>query len=85
MAYEIGGHALSRRIRRSDTYTVPEVAQIVGFSEEYIRRLIRQEKLPAYFTGMGTGAGWRVRHEDLEAFVKSRYPHLTIDLEENGG
>jgi excisionase family DNA binding protein len=46
---------------------VSHVAHRLSASQEYVRRLIREHKLPA----IRLGARWRVDPRDLEAFIES--------------
>lgn len=48
--------------------TVEQVAKQLGLSEYRIRELIREKKIRAVKIGQ-----WRIRLEDLEKFIKSRY------------
>ncbi|HPD57759.1 MAG TPA: helix-turn-helix domain-containing protein [Smithellaceae bacterium] len=47
--------------------TVEQVAEQLGLSEYRIRELIREKKIRAVKIGQ-----WRVKPEDLKAFIKSR-------------
>ena len=47
--------------------TVEQVAKKLGLSEYRIRELIREKQLRAVKIGR-----WRIKPEDLEAFVKAR-------------
>ncbi len=69
-------------IRRSHWYTVKETAKLLGQDPETIRRRCRDGDLDAVFTHMGTGGGWRITHETIEREIKSKYPHLKLDLDE---
>jgi excisionase family DNA binding protein len=60
-------------LNRSDSpigilYSTDEVAAFVGVTARTVQRWIREKKLPAVFIG-GT---YRVKREDLQAFVKER-------------
>ena len=47
--------------------TVREVAEILDLTEEHIRRLIRQGKIPAIKI-----RGFLITKEDLQSFIESR-------------
>ena len=47
--------------------TVPEVAAELGLTEEWIRDLIRKQEIKAVKIGQ-----WKIKPEDLEAFIESR-------------
>lgn len=47
--------------------TVPEVAKKLGIAADSVRMLIRKKQLRAVKIGQ-----WRVRPEDVEAFIKMR-------------
>lgn len=49
--------------------SVPEVAQVTGWSVAKIRSLCRQGKLPAVNSGAGTRAVWYVTQGNLERFL----------------
>jgi len=48
--------------------TVEEVAKQLGLSEYRVRELIREKQIRAVKIGQ-----WRVKPEDLDEFIKSRY------------
>ncbi|MEI8011520.1 MAG: helix-turn-helix domain-containing protein [Candidatus Omnitrophota bacterium] len=48
-------------------YSVPQIAEKFGVTEEWIRDLIQAKKLKATKIGR-----WRVKPADLEAFIKMR-------------
>lgn len=48
--------------------TVEQVAKQLGLSEYRIRELIRDKKIRAVKIGQ-----WRIRPEDLDKFIRSRY------------
>jgi len=50
-----------------DYLTVEQVAKQLGLTEYRIRELIREKQIRATKIGK-----WRIKPEDLEAFVKSR-------------
>ncbi len=52
----------------SKYFTVPQVAKKLGFSEEWVRDLIRMKQIKAVKIGQ-----WKIRPSDLEEFVKSRF------------
>ena len=47
--------------------TVPEVAEKLGLTDEWIRELIRKKEIKAVKIGQ-----WKVKPEDLEEFVNNR-------------
>ncbi|MCF7908175.1 MAG: helix-turn-helix domain-containing protein [Candidatus Omnitrophica bacterium] len=47
--------------------TVPEVAEKLGLTDEWIRDLIRKKEIKAVKIGQ-----WKIKPEDLEEFIKSR-------------
>lgn len=47
--------------------TVPQVAEKIGFSTDWVRILIKKKHLRAVKIGQ-----WKVRPEDVEAFIKTR-------------
>ena len=47
--------------------TVPEVAEKLGLTDEWIRDLIRKKEIKAVKIGQ-----WKVKPEDLEEFIESR-------------
>ncbi len=51
--------------------TVAQVAQRLQLNDETVRRWIRAGELPAL--DLGKKAGYRVRPEDLAAFLEARY------------
>jgi len=48
--------------------TVPQVAKKLGFSEEWVRDLIRMKQIKAVKIGQ-----WKIRPSDLDEFVKGRF------------
>ena len=74
------GFSMELDIRKSDTYTVLQVAAILGVDPETVRRWIREGEIEAVMTGRGTGGGYRVVHKELERQVQRRYPFLSLDL-----
>ena len=48
--------------------TVEKVAKQLGLSEYRVRELIREKQIRAVKIGQ-----WKVKPEDLEVFIKSRY------------
>lgn len=48
-----------------DYYTIYEVADLMGFHHQTIRRMIKSGELPA----KQFGRAWRIRKSDLEAFA----------------
>ena len=48
--------------------TVEEVAKQLGLSEYRVRELIREKQIRAVKIGQ-----WKIKPEDLEKFIKSRY------------
>jgi excisionase family DNA binding protein len=55
----------------SGTLTVPEVAARLRVSEWTAREWLRTGRLRGYRPG-GPRAGWRVREQDLDAFITAR-------------
>jgi excisionase family DNA binding protein len=47
--------------------TVKEVAQKLGYTEEWVRDLIKEKQIKAVKIGR-----WRIKPEELENFIKSR-------------
>lgn len=47
--------------------TVPQVADKLGYTPDYVRLLIKKKHLRAVKIGQ-----WKVQPEDLEAFIKTR-------------
>ena len=47
--------------------TVKEVAQKLGYTEEWVRDLIKAKQIKAVKIGR-----WRIKPEELENFIKSR-------------
>ena len=47
--------------------TVPEVAEKLGLTDEWIRDLIRKKEIKAVKIGQ-----WKIKPDDLEEFIKSR-------------
>ena len=48
-------------------FTVPQSAKKLGISNESVRDLIRKKQIRAVKIGQ-----WKIRPEDLEAFIKMR-------------
>lgn len=48
-----------------DFYTIYEVAELLGFHHQTVRRMIKAGELPA----KQFGRVWRIRKADLEAFT----------------
>jgi len=51
--------------------TVPEVADRLRLSIFTVRELLKEGRLHGFRLG-GTKSGWRVREEDLQAFIEAR-------------
>ncbi|HEU5441497.1 MAG TPA: helix-turn-helix domain-containing protein [Ktedonobacterales bacterium] len=51
--------------------TVPDVARRLDVTEETVRRLLRRGELPGM--QISKRSGWRVRAEDVDAFIRSRF------------
>ncbi|MBU1122481.1 MAG: helix-turn-helix domain-containing protein [Candidatus Omnitrophica bacterium] len=47
--------------------TVPEVAEKLGLTDEWIRDLIRKKEIKAVKIGQ-----WKIKPEDLQEFIESR-------------
>lgn len=52
--------------------TVPEVAAMLRLNDQTVRKWLRDGKLPGIYLGSRT-AGWRVRREDVTAFLAERH------------
>ncbi len=50
-----------------DYLTVPEVAEKLGLTDEWIRDLIRKKEIKAVKIGQ-----WKIKPEDLEEFINNR-------------
>lgn len=59
---------MSAPVRVSEKFTLSlvEAAQLSGLSRGYLRQAIEEKKLKARIIGRG----WRVKREDLEAYIK---------------
>lgn len=55
--------------RRSHLLSVREVAARLGVSDQHVYALIRDKKVPASNIGRGMKTTYRIRPEDVEAFV----------------
>jgi excisionase family DNA binding protein len=51
--------------------TVDDVAKRLDVKEETVRRLLRRGELPGM--QISKRSGWRVRAEDVDAFIRSRF------------
>lgn len=51
--------------------TVADVARRLDVTEETVRRLLRRGELPGM--RISRRSGWRVRAEDVDAFIRSRF------------
>lgn len=51
--------------------TVDDVAKRLDVTEETVRRLLRRGELPGM--QISKRSGWRVRAEDVDAFIRSRF------------
>lgn len=51
----------------SQYFTVPQAAKKLGIADESVRDLIRKKQIRAVKIGQ-----WKIRPEDLEAFIKMR-------------
>jgi excisionase family DNA binding protein len=51
--------------------TVEDVAQRLDVTKETVRRLLRRGELPGM--QISKRSGWRVRAQDVDAFIRSRY------------
>jgi len=51
--------------------TVDDVARRLDVTEETVRRLLRRGELPGM--QISRRSGWRVRAEDVDAFIRSRF------------
>lgn len=52
-------------------WTVAEAARALGLSEDYVRRLVREGRVPHRRLGDGPRARIRFSRKDLERFVDS--------------
>ena len=57
--------------RESRLLTVAEVADYLRVDPESVRRWLRDGKLLGI--NLGRGPGWRIRVDDLEAFIAARH------------
>jgi excisionase family DNA binding protein len=65
---------------------VEEVARRLDVTEETVRRLLRRGELPGM--QISKRSGWRVRAEDVDVFIRSRFRTgvpSTEDTEEGAG
>ena len=53
---------------KKKVYTVTEIVESCGFSRVYVNRMLNTGEL----RGFKTGRIWRVKAEDLEAFMESK-------------
>ena len=51
--------------------TVEHVARRLDVTEETVRRLLRRGELPGM--QISKRSGWRIRAEDVDAFIRSRF------------
>lgn len=51
-------------------WTVGEIAERLGVTDETVRRWLREKALAG--VRLGKKAGWRVRESDLERFIRDR-------------
>ena len=51
--------------------TVEDVAKRLDVTEETVRRLLRRGDLPGM--QISKRSGWRLREEDVDAFIRSRF------------
>lgn len=54
-----------------DCIRVPEVADILGVTQQSVRNLISAGELPAARFGVGRGV-WRILRHDLDEFIHTR-------------
>lgn len=57
--------------QRRDWMTVQQVAAYMQLHEETVRRWIREGELPVL--DLGKKAGYRIKPDDLDAFIAARY------------
>ena len=57
--------------KQREWLTVQQVAERLQVHEETIRRWIREGEFPVL--DIGRRAGYRIREEDLEAYIAARY------------
>ena len=55
--------------------TVSQVSERLQVAEETVRRWVRSGELPVLSLG-GSKTGYRIREDDLEAFIDARYGPL---------
>lgn len=63
--------------------TVDAVAQRLDVTEETVRRLLRRGDLPGM--QISKRSGWRVRAEDVDAFIRSRFRTFGATKADTGG
>jgi excisionase family DNA binding protein len=51
--------------------TLPEAAARLGITREKLRLKIIAGELPAFKTGSGKTSRWRIKPEDLDAFIEA--------------
>ena len=54
--------------KKIDFYTAQEVAKVLRLHPYTVRRLCREEKVPAF----KFGGQWRFKKEDIDALIKNR-------------
>lgn len=59
--------------------TTADVAEVLKVSEETVRRWIRAGELPVLGVG-GRRGGYRIRREDLDAFIDQRFGYVGKDV-----
>lgn len=64
--------------------TVPEAASCLGFSQEYVRLLIRSEKLSARLWMGKRSKGYRIDRASLAAFARKQGEEEIAQLIESG-
>jgi excisionase family DNA binding protein len=57
-----------------DYYTVEEVARLLRLSEDGVRRMLREGRLPGIRLSERGRAGWRVPRAELERWLDAHRP-----------
>lgn len=72
-AYIDAGQPFSAPKRDTSMLSVPEVAQLTGFTNDTVRRLCREGVL-AYVQGSGKNGHLRIRRESLQRYLSEHEP-----------
>ena len=54
----------------TDYLTVQEIADLLGVTDEAVRKLIKRRRLPAEKVGSTYRGFWRVKREDFDAYKR---------------